>query len=117
MAMDHELGSFEGLHVSSFAKEWKVSTRTVHRDLDEIRGLGHFVVCKKDSNNGRHMWHYEGGVEWVFVCNMPCWIRQVLNSFKNVAEAERFATSLRSKAEAMKAKTRTDCDQGKGRKR
>ncbi|MGD9127446.1 MAG: hypothetical protein PVH19_08710, partial [Planctomycetia bacterium] len=33
VAIDHALGSFDGLHVPSFAKHWEVSTRTIYRDL------------------------------------------------------------------------------------
>ena len=76
--MDAALGSFTRLHVPSFARRWKVSTKTVHRDLEAFRQLGQGVVGQRDADGQRHVWFYEDGVEWLFLSNMSPRIRAEL---------------------------------------
>jgi hypothetical protein len=79
-AMDADLGSLEGLHVPSFARRWYVSTKTVHRDLAAFRALGQSVVCELYEGGRRYVWHYEGGVQWLFLSNLPQGVRRELEA-------------------------------------
>jgi hypothetical protein len=76
-AMDAALGSLKGLSVAGFARQWKVSTKTVRRDLEAFREIGQRVIWERD-DVGRCCWSYEGGVEWLFVSNVPWWARDRL---------------------------------------
>jgi hypothetical protein len=63
-----------GLSVPLFARQWKVSTRTVHRDLDAFRQLGQrmkLVYTGRETGGEvrEYVWTYEEGVEPLFVCN------------------------------------------------
>jgi hypothetical protein len=76
-AMDKALGDLEGLHIPSFARQWRVSTKTVRRDLAAFRALGQRVACERDEV-GRTVWNYEPGVERLFVSNLPRRLRERL---------------------------------------
>lgn len=77
-AMDRELGTIFGLHVKSFARDWKVSTRTVMRDLQAFRELGQQVEFERLEDR-RYCWTYAAGGEWLFVANLPKRLRERLN--------------------------------------
>ena len=68
--MRHSLAGLDGLHIKSFAKRWKVSTRTVHRDLDSFREMGQRLECERDLD-GFYRWQYEPGTEFLFTKNVP----------------------------------------------
>jgi hypothetical protein len=77
-AMDKALHDhLEGLHVLSFALGWKVSTKTVHRDLAAFRELGQ-LVQRGRTEDGRTIWTYERGVEYLFVRNFSPRVLQAI---------------------------------------
>lgn len=69
-AIDAELGSFYGLYIEDFAKRWRVSTKTIRRDLDAFRKIGQDVVWERNEEN-QYVWCYEAEQEWLFVSNLP----------------------------------------------
>ena len=82
--MDRELGSPVGLNVNEFAKRWKVSARTIHRDLAAFREMGQRMNVERGSDR-EYRWFSEG--DWLFVANVPSRIRKA---------AEAVAKRLRS---------------------
>lgn len=73
-AMDSSLG-WEGLHVASFAKQWKVSIKTVRRDLKAFEAMGKETYCRLD--DGQHRWRYQGsGWASLFADNWRDFIEQ-----------------------------------------
>jgi predicted DNA-binding transcriptional regulator YafY len=70
MAIDKALGSLDGLHIASFAKQWEVSERTVRRDLEAFQKLGEEIGHDLDADGHRHVWHY-AGFGWMFTANVP----------------------------------------------
>lgn len=69
--MDYRLTSPSiGLHVEAFARQWKVSTKTVYRDLEAFKELGQEMLCEK-GEDGRYVWAYAAEVEPLFVKNLP----------------------------------------------
>lgn len=71
MAIDKALGSLDGLHISSFAKQWELSERTIRRDLEAFQNLEDVeLVHGLDDDGQRHVWHY-AGFGWMFTCNVP----------------------------------------------
>ena len=75
--LDRALGSFEGLRISEFARRWKVSPKTVRRDLAVFRAMGQKAVCvlglleRQEGEGPQYRWQYDVGVEWLFVRNIP----------------------------------------------
>ncbi|MGD9854666.1 MAG: HTH domain-containing protein [Planctomycetaceae bacterium] len=72
--MDADLAG-NGLHVPTFAGEWNVSERTVHRDLAVLRELGQQTVVEQDAvwKGGRERgWYhrYANEVRPLFVHNL-----------------------------------------------
>jgi predicted DNA-binding transcriptional regulator YafY len=68
--MDFALASCNGLRVAEFAKRWRVSTRTVMRDLAAFRALGQRMGYGRDEP-GAYRWHYDRGQAFLFFCNAP----------------------------------------------
>ena len=71
--MDRCLGQREGLDVPWFAKKFKVSTKTVKRDLKAFediigREMGYFFVEHKGRDY--KMWRYPQGTRCIFASNM-----------------------------------------------
>jgi hypothetical protein len=53
----------DGINVPEFAKRWKVSTRTIHRDLQAFRDLGQKIGIWDPGfsvPDRRVFWHYIG---------------------------------------------------------
>ena len=69
-AMDKALGDVDGLHIDSFARRYKVTTRTVKRDIAAFRSLGQSMEFERDEDR-RYRWHYAEDVEWLFLANLP----------------------------------------------
>ncbi len=82
--MDAELAQpigLYGLNVPGFARQWEVSTKTVHRDLAAFKQLGQRMVHKPtdDGSEVRDVcWHYEPGVEPLFLCNLSERVRKAV---------------------------------------
>lgn len=71
--LDQQL-SHGGLLVGVTARQFKVSKRTIHRDLDVFRELGQKIVLWKGSlpllDAGEHLYLYVKGVRPLFACNL-----------------------------------------------
>jgi DeoR-like helix-turn-helix domain len=68
-AMDLALGCRDGLRISTFAKRWNVSTKTVRRDLDWFAELGQRIVRHPFEDRPRVL-IYGPEVEWLFTSNL-----------------------------------------------
>jgi hypothetical protein len=80
-AMDAERADPFGLYVAGFARKWKVSTKTVRRDVAALRQLAQRMVRKPLDEAPQwevfdHFWKYERGVEPLFVSNLSEWVRK-----------------------------------------
>jgi hypothetical protein len=69
-AMDRDL-SHGGLHVPRFARRWKVSDRTVRRDLEDFHALGQATYLGKRDEDGRDTYYhwYRDGTRPLFTSN------------------------------------------------
>jgi hypothetical protein len=74
-ALDTALGGPLGLNVREFAQRYRVSTRTVQRDLEEFEVLGQSLKHRRDED-GNPRWFYDGG-EYLFVSNVPSRAREL----------------------------------------
>ncbi len=83
-ALDRDLGSYEGMHLPSFARRWKVSQRTIRRDLGAFAALGHAVVHERDEDN-RTVWRYDFGVEMLFTSNISPRVRKAVMALRQRA--------------------------------
>jgi hypothetical protein len=72
VAMDAALNE-RGLNVPRFARKWKVSTRTVRRDLKAFKQLGQGMRCvhPRSEEVRDYLWKYEVETDPLFVCNVP----------------------------------------------
>ena len=68
-ALDERLAGF-GLLTPTFAREWKVSERTIRRDLDAFRELDQVIVSEWDGEISEHRWLYGKGVVPLFVSTL-----------------------------------------------
>src|SRR5260370_41984020 len=76
--LDWELGrDFKGVNVREFARKWKVSPKTIHRDLEAFRGLGQVIRCQRSLEGPFYVWLYRGG-SWLFLRN---YLRKPKRSF------------------------------------
>lgn len=64
-ALDERL-STGGLTVSSFAREWKVSVKTIRRDLDAFREIGQQIGKRLEREMNEWWYHYKVDVEPLF---------------------------------------------------
>ena len=55
-AIDDALASGDGLHVVTMAGELKVSTKTVRRDMDVLRDLGHATRIVEIDGRTKHQY-------------------------------------------------------------
>lgn len=76
MDLDKELASRDGLELAFFAKRWKVSGKTVRRDLAAFRALGYDNEYELASPPpfANYAWKYKPGVRCMFAKN-PCFPR------------------------------------------
>ena len=72
--MDAELASLFGLSIRRFAKQWKVSEKTIRRDLKAFMELGQRVQWVLELEK-EYRWIYEGGCETLFVRNLSPKVR------------------------------------------
>jgi hypothetical protein len=68
-ALDAALGSREGMHLEAFARRWRVSTKTVRRDLEDLAELGRFAEDELDGQ-GRRVWRYGNDEDFLFAANL-----------------------------------------------
>jgi hypothetical protein len=69
MAMDFAL-SQRRLYVKVIARQWGVSTRTVHRDLAAFKKLGQRTDLHRDHELLDYFFTYQKGVQPLFVSNL-----------------------------------------------
>lgn len=69
LEMDALLGNY-GLSVSSFARRWNVSEKTIRRDIAAFRAIGQRIVCRRaDDEVDIYRHFYERGVKPLFYDN------------------------------------------------
>jgi hypothetical protein len=91
-ALDAALGS-QGVNIFSFARQWKVTAKTVQRDLKVFESLGQVTVWVPDEQ-GRYWHRYDGG-ECLFTANLQANLRRVLGRLRCQVDWERVGTLLR----------------------
>jgi hypothetical protein len=90
MAMDEALGNIlEGLHIRSFARRWKVSEKTIRRDLTALCELGLRMEHEIGPDGKSHVWVYAPGTEYLFVRNLSGTLRAALLSRATVSQGPR----------------------------
>lgn len=97
--MDKALGDWgAGLQIAQFARDQKVSPRTVFRDLNALQAFGQHIEFRPDYR-GEYVWTYADGTEPLFYKSVPRRVRELVAS-------EWFQAELRRRAPATSVSKR-----------
>ncbi len=79
------------MHVPTFARQWKVSIRTVKRDLEAFEDMGKRLEFVR-TQEGLYLWTYQDGVESVFMEPHPLVVQQAWKH-QDVLDVLRYVTT------------------------
>ncbi len=79
------------MHVPTFARQWKVSIRTVKRDLEAFEDMGKRLEFVR-TQEGLCLWTYQDGVESVFMEPHPLVVQQAWKH-QDVLDVLRYVTT------------------------
>lgn len=70
MSLDQDLSHRCGVVLSEFAEIWMVDVKTIRRDLDAFKRLGHPAVCQVKKPGVLYVWRYRPGTRPLFARNL-----------------------------------------------